>query len=236
MKNRAIIYVSISLLLTAICYLLTSSIFISAGVIFISILSFFFIIDPIVKAYKMRNSKDNEAYHFINSFIISLSASKSLETSFQNAFYSLNEEEKKAIESLGEITFEEKMDYLGKYFQSDIFKVFLSIIRLYQEEGGDILDMASSLLKESTSSEEERVNHEKNVIKAFFEFSSLWVMSLLVMGILRFSLASFYSSLITNSTFLLLIVIYFIIAIGSFVMFAVGLTNEKIKFKGAKKI
>ncbi len=235
MKNRLLIYFAISLAFGGICYLLTSN-FIYAGLIFaIGIAIFVLIIERLIKKYFSKMKRNREAYRFINSFIISLSASRSLEISFENALVGLDEEEKKILDSLNEKGFEERLEYLNTYFKSDIYKVFVSTIRLYQEEGGEILDVAGPLLRECTSLEEERIAREKNANAALIQFSSLWLMSLLVMGVLRFGLSAFYDSLVGNMAFVLLILAYFMIAYGSFVIFALGVTKEKIDFKGGLK-
>lgn len=235
MKNRLIIYVSAAILLTAICFLITSSFIISGIVLLLAITSSLFLIEPLISTQITKNRKGNEAYHFINSFIISLSASKSLELSYENAVMSLNEDEKKTLKSIEDHPIDEKLNYLGKYFETDIYKVFLSTMKLYEEEGGDILDVAAPLLRESAAIEEERISHQKNIIKAVFQFSSLWAMSLLVMGILRFSLSTFYNILKGNTAFLALVTFYFLLAIVSFTIFASIVTDEKISIKRRAK-
>ena len=235
MKNRLLIYISISVLLAGICYLLTSNLIYSGLVLVLGMLIFALIIEQLINKHKTKTKKDREAYRFINSFIISLSATKSLEISFENALIGLDAEEKKIIDSTNEKGFEEKLEYLNNYFTSDIYKVFLSIVRLYQEEGGEILDVAGPLLRECTALEEEMITREKNANAALVQFSSLWLMSLLVMGVLRFGLSAFYDSLIKNIVFNVLIIAYFAIAYGSFVIFALGITKEKIDFKGVNK-
>ncbi len=235
MKNRIFIYIAISLVFGGISYLLTNNFLYAGLILLVGLLIFIFIIEQLVSKYSKRMKKSQETYRFINSFIISLSASKSLEISFENALLDLEESERKILESLNEEGFEEKLEYLNGYFQSDIYKVFLSIIRLYQEEGGEILDIAGPLLRECTSLEEERITRDKNSTTALIRFSSLWLMSLLVMSVLRFGLSAFYESLIKNMMFILLILAYFVIAYGSFVIFAFALTKEKIDFKGVMK-
>lgn len=235
MKNRLIIYVSAAILLTAICFLITSSFIISGIVLLLAITSSLFLIEPLISTQITKNRKGNEAYHFINSFIISLSASKSLELSYENAVMSLNEDEKKTLKSIEDHPIDEKLNYLGKYFETDIYKVFLSTMKLYEEEGGDILDVAAPLLRESAAIEEERISHQKNITKAVFQFSSLWAMSLLVMGILRFSLSTFYNILKGNTAFLALVTFYFLLAIVSFTIFASIVTDEKISIKRRAK-
>ncbi len=235
MKNRLIIYVSISLLFGGVCYLLTNNFIYMAMMIAVGLLVFAFVIESLIARYLKKMKKSQEVYRFINSFVISLSASKSLEISLENALIDLDEEEKKIMESINDKGFEERLEYLNNYFKSDIYKVFLSIIRLYQEEGGEILDIAGPLLKECTSLEEERITRSKNATSALVQFSSLWLMSLLVMGVLRFGLSAFYESLVANGIFMLLVLTYFLIAYGSFIIFALGITKEKINFKEAFK-
>lgn len=234
MKNRIPFYIVISGLFAGVCYLLTSQILYTLLVLGIGMLLFFLFIDSLISRYQTKMRKGQEAYRFIHSFIISLSASKSMDLAFQNATLGLSGEEKQVLDSVSDKSFDERLEYLSKYFQTDIYRVFLSTVRLYQEEGGEILDIATPLLKESTAIEEDRISHSKNVTTSLVQFASLWLMSLLVMGILRFGLSSFYQILINHIGFILLVLAYFLIAYISFFLFALGITKEKIQFKGVK--
>ncbi|HBM99813.1 MAG TPA: hypothetical protein DD384_01000 [Firmicutes bacterium] len=234
MKNRIPFYIGICLLLAAVCYLLTSRIIYALLVLTVGVLLFLLFIEPLVSRYQTKMRKGEETYRFIHSFVISLSASKSMDLAFRNAAYGLSGEEKAVLESVSDKSFDERLEYLSKYFQTDIYRVFLSSIRLYEEEGGEILDIASPLLKESTAIEEDRISHSKNVVTSLAQFSSLWLMSLLVMGILRFGLSSFYQMLANHIGFILLVMAYFLIAYVSFLLFAIGITKEKIQFKGVQ--
>ncbi len=235
MKNRLPIYLIVSLIFGGVCYLLSNNLIYALIVFSIGMLMFVVMIEQLVAKHLKKMKKDQDVYRFINSFVISLSASKSLEISFENALLDLDEEEKRIVETVNDRGMEERLEYLNNYFKSDIYRVFLSIIRLYQEEGGEILDIAGPLLRECTALEEERIVRNKNATTALVQFSSLWLMSLLVMGVLRFGLSAFYDSLIHNTLFIMLIMFYFLIAYGSFVIFSLGVTKEKIDFKGIVK-
>lgn len=234
MKNRLLIYVAISFLLGALCYLLTTNLIYSVVVFGVGVVVLLFLVEQLVSKHQKKMAKGHETYRFINSFIISLSTTKSMDLSFQNALLGIDKEENKIIESVADKPTDEKLNYLAKYFDSDIYKVFLSTIKIYQEEGGEILDVAGPLLRESTAIEEDRIAHSKNVNTATVQFASLWVMSMLVMAILRYGLSSFYDSVVKNTVFIALTLTYFLIAYASFVVFALGVSKEKIDFKGEK--
>ncbi len=232
MKNRILLYIAISFVLGALCYLLTTNLLYSIIVLALGIVVFLFLIEQLVSKHQKRMEKGHETYRFINSFIISLSTTKSIDLSFQNALLGIGKEENKIIETVQDKPVDEKLSYLSKYFDSDIYKVFLSTIRIYQEEGGEILDVAGPLLRECTAIEEDRIAHSKNITTAIVQFASLWAMSLFVMGVLRFGLSSFYETIVKNTLFIVLTLAYFFIAYISFVVFALGISKEKLNFKG----
>lgn len=234
MKNRIPFYLVISSLFAVVCYLLTSQILYAIVILALGLALFLLLIEPLISQYQTKMRKGQETYRFIHSFVISLSASKSMDLAFQNAAIGLSGEEKEVLDSISDKSFDERLEYLSKYFQTDIYRVFVSTIRLYEEEGGEILDIASPLLRESTAIEEDRIAHSKNVMTSLVQFSSLWLMSLLVMGILRFGLSSFYEMLVHHIGFILLVLAYFLIAYVSFFLFALGITKEKIHFKEVK--
>lgn len=237
MRNRITFYIAIPMLFAFVCYLLTSSIMYAGAVFLLGVVISLLIIEQLISKYQKKLRKGEETYRFINSFIISLSATNSMEISLQNAMLGMDKEESEIISSFQDKGLEERLNYLSRYFDSDIYKVFLSTIKLFQDEGGEILDVANPLLKESLAIEEERIARKKNALTATVQFSSLWLMSLFVMAVLRFGLSTFYESLVNNLLYIFMCLSYFGLAYVSFVVFALGVSKEKIKFnwKGGKK-
>ncbi len=232
MKNKIPVFLIVSLLFASLCYLLTSNFFLTFSVFAIHALVLCFLVNPLVVSYQDKMRKKQESYRFINSFIVSLSASNSLETAFENASIGLSGEEKEVLAETSKMRIDERLDYLAKYFPDDVYKVFVSIIRLFEEQGGEILDVAGPLMKESTLAEEERIESLKNAKQALIQFSSLWFMSALVMAVLRFGLSSFYANLVGNVGFLMMCFSYFCLSAVSFFLFALGVTKEKVRWKG----
>ena len=125
----------------------------------------------------------------------------------------------------------EKIEYLLRYFEDDIYPVFLSIVKAYLEEGGDLLEMSSQLLNEVTSNEEKHNSLETIRKKSLVQYGSLWFLSTIVLVFLRFGLSNFYDSLTKNIPYLITSIAYFLIAIVSFYIYARAYTGEKISLE-----
>jgi hypothetical protein len=113
--------------------------------------------------------------------------------------------------------------------------MFLSIYRLYQTQGGDVLVLAEPLLKEITLEEASGDALEKIRWRNLFNFASLWAMSYLVLGFTRWGLSNFYSLLASSTSYLATEMVYFALVLVGFVLFAKRLTGEKISFQRRKK-
>lgn len=236
MRKRICFYLSISLVFAAICFLLTSDLVVAGLVMLLYILAFILVIDKLISSHVNERNVKRSCHKFIQSYVVGLSCTSSLDKALESACLSLRDEEKKLLDFLGDASSLDKIGYLRRVFQVDVYDVFLSIIDLYVENGGDILKIASAMLRENTLEEENLLLEEKDEKKALIEFSSLWGMSALVMGILRFGLSNFYEDLVGNIGFLLMSLSYFLLAIISFFMFAKSICgNDILKKKGASK-
>ena len=98
----------------------------------------------------------------------------------------------KGIDDLNE---SEKLSYLCKYFKFHIYGLFVDLINLWSEQGGDIIDMSSYLINESRLTEEYINECESISLKKTIEFAILWIFSLAILIVLRFSLGQFFEFL-----------------------------------------
>ena len=183
---------------------------------------------PMVLRYAEKERKRHENYRFINTFVISLSVSQSGEAALEAASLDMEGEEKRIYEAIDRLSIEEKIGYFANYFTSTSYVMFLSIFRLFESQGGDVLQLAEPLLKEITLEEEKGDALAKIRHKNLVQFASLWGMSCLVLAFTRFGLANFYGLLAKSIPFLVTQLAYFAFALLSFVLFARTYTNEKI--------
>ena len=177
----------------------------------------------------MKSQRFHECYTFINNFIISLSIKNTVEGSFTSTLESMNPHFKKEVEGLEHLSGLEKLTYLSKYFTFDIYKLFLNIVSLYEEQGGNILSM-SSLLTEQSRYQEQYLNKNSVLAKRkIIEFSTLWLFSISILIVLKFVLGQFYNTIFSQLIFQVLIGLMFVIVVISIHIFISRLTKVEIR-------
>ena len=225
--NTLLLFLVLSLYFGAISFVTTDNIFIALAIFIIFFLVLAFMVNPLTKRFSTKKRKGHELFHFINHFIISLAVTLSIDQAFNDSVIDIKGEFKEVVDSIDMMTTSDKLTYLKQYFESDLYQVFLSIVTLFQEEGGDLLEMSSTLLTEATKNEEKQNAMEGLEKKSIIQFSSMWFLSTLILAFLRFGLANFYDTLTTNIPYLLTASAYFLIAIASFYVYARVFTREK---------
>ena len=231
MKNKLfVIFILISLVMAAASYLATDNYFMLGGVFIIYIaLSLLFYIPRLVN-FENQCQRFHECYHFINNFIISLSIKKAINAALENVILSMTPEFQEMMARLDNMMEKEKLKYLAdSYFPFHVYKLFIQIIDLYEEEGGDILEMSKYLLQEARNNEEYITTSRSLARHKYFEISWLWGTTVLIIILLRFTLKDFYSSIKTQPFFLIALgVIFAFIALSIFILIKRG-TETKLK-------
>ena len=231
MKNKLfIIFLVISLIMAAASYIATDNYFMLGGVFIVYVvLSLLFYI-PRLTNFEKQCERFHECYHFISNFIISLSIKKAIKAALENVVLSMDNEFQEMMNRLDNMLEKEKIKYLGdSYFPFHVYKLFLQIIDLYEEEGGDILEMSKYLLQEARNSEE-YISTCRNLARhKYFEISWLWAATIVIIVLLRFTLKDFYASIKNQPFFLIsLAAIFVFIALSIFVLIKRG-TDAKLK-------
>ena len=222
MSKRVMIYISISLVFGIVSFIATNNFIVTIIVMLISLLYFLIIANPLIKKSSILIYRYHECYRFINSFLISLNVKGSLSYAFDNVKPSMTEEYLSIIDGIKEMNDNEKLDYLSRYFTFHVYSLFLNIVSLWEEQGGDILSLSSYLINEARNVEEYLINVQRISRTKIIEFSSLWMFALLILIILRFALSQFFAY-ITN-------LVYYPIAIGlffAFILFSIHILITK---------
>ena len=229
MQKVNVIFIIIGLMLSALCYISTSSILFAALIVLIFVLDYFLLMRKRFVHYFSLIERVHTSYHFINSFVITLSVKESLEEAYQNGIRIKNARLNAETEQLTEMSAIDRVKYLKDYFNLSIYEMFLNVVDLYQDQGGNILTMSDNLMKECTRTE--RALSETLTIghKHLKEFITLWVMSIGILIFMRFSLKDFYVSMLKNSLFSVLIFVFFLICIGSINFFVMAFTDLTVK-------
>ena len=231
MKKIDLAFVFIGLALSAICYISTNSFIYPVAVLILSLSSYFLLMRKQFKKYYSLIERVHTSYHFINSFVITLSVKDSLEDAYQNGIRLNNERLRLETEQLKEMPVINRIKYLKDYFNLSIYFMFLNVVDLYQDQGGNILNIADNLLRECTRTEKTLADTLAIGSKHLTEFIILWVMSISILLFMRFSLKEFYIQMMDNPLMPALIFVFFFICILSINLFVSAFTNLTIKEK-----
>ena len=107
--------------------------------------------------------------------------------------------------------------------------MFLNVVDIFSEQGGNILDMADSLLAESTRIEDSLNQAVRTTRKNLLEFVILWGLSLGVLLFMRFGISNFYVMMISSPLFVGLLACYYLIILFSIHLAITGATSLFIK-------
>ena len=229
MKKIDIVFVFIGISLGFLCYFATFNYILGIGVLLLAIIDYFvFLRKKFMKYFSLIN-RVHASYHFVNSFVITLSVKDSLEDAYQNGIRIDNARLNAETAELNELSVIDRVKYLSDYFSLSIYKMFLNVLDLYQDQGGDILDMADNLLKECTRTEKTLTDTLSIGYKHLVEFIILWLMSIGILIFMRFSIQDFYQMMLKNSFVAPMLAGFFVICILSINLFVNQFTNLTIK-------
>lgn len=228
--NKSVIFgLVLSVIFAIICYIASDSIIASSVVFLATILYFLFIIAKRFKTFALKTTRFHQVYCFINNFLISLSIKESIRGAFESAADSLGDDFQEESDAIVDLTENEKILYLQRYFPFHIYQLFTDVVTLWCEQGGDILSMSTYLTNEIREIEEYILFCESTSRKTSFEFAILWLFSLTILFILRFVLADFYSYILKQTFYPYAIMSIFFIVLLSIELLTRRITKLEIK-------
>lgn len=221
--NIILVGIIVSLALAGVTFVATSNV-ISMALIFVIYNAFFLIVArKQINKSQQKVHRYHQFYQFINTFIISLNVKGSLTSALESAYETSDEGTKEILDSIKELNEEEKISYLSKYFKFDLYNLFVDVIKIWNEEGGDILMMSRYLLDQARYKEEFIINCQSLNRSKTVEFVILWSIALIILTALRFALSQFFT-IITSTLFYQIAVVVLLL----FVLFSIFLLIMRI--------
>ena len=201
--------------------------------IFLSSFSFFvLVVRRQVTKNQLKIHRYHQCYQFINSFIISLNIKGSMNAAIESSYETSSESTKEVLDSIKDMNEEEKIAYLCKYFKFDLYRLFVDTVNLWNEEGGDILEMSQYLVNQARLKEQYLLTCETIHRQKTIEFTVLWSISLAILAILRFALSQFFFSI--SRTIFYQISVLVIILFALFSIFVLLKRVSKFDLEGWK--
>lgn len=218
-----------------LAYYVTSYLYLGIviGLAFLGLGMFYYA--PMLKKRRVKERKRHECYHFVNTFLIDLSVTKSVDLAYESSVSEVNGELKTICDGISDREALEKIEYLQSYFGEPYYPMFASMVRLYLEQGGDVLQMAEPLLKECSSCEKHGDSLDKNRNSYLLQMIALWGLSYVVLLLIRTSLNAFYINLSKSIAYVVVASLYFFLAmIGLYLFFRRYGDQDEMKW-GLKK-
>ena len=220
-----ILFIMLTTVLPAVTYLVTDNIISTILVLIFLGLYLFLYAYPKLKKMSKNTKGFHSCYTFINTFIVSLSIKGSLPASFESTRLLMDDEYRLLVDGLDNLAEEEKLDYLKKYYSFDVYLLFLKAIKIWVEEGGDILSFTHYLIEESRRKEDYLIKCENISRRKIIDFSMLWMFTYFILFILRFALNSFYSLTTRNLLFQIAVIALVLLLLLSIHVLIVKLSN-----------
>lgn len=223
--NIIVALIILSLLSGVISFVATNNIVISLCVLVVILVDGLFILRKRINKSQQQFLKAEQCFYFINSFLITLSMQNSMRDAYQNALINIKEPLKSEVQKIEHLTIEERLHYLNKYFSFDVYQMFLNILEVYINQGGDILVMSELLLKEINRLQQHLLLHSSTVTQKIIELIILWIITFGIVIFMRFGLAQFYNSLLNGQIAILMTIAVFTLFIFALHLTVLRLTN-----------
>ena len=210
--NSVLVGFVVSLVLATVNFVASQNIFSSLLIFLISFTFFVLIVKRQVTKNQLKIHRYHQCYQFINTFIISLNIKGSMNAAIESSYETSDETTKEVLDSIKEMSEEEKIGYLCKHFKFDLYRLFVDIVSLWNEEGGDILKMSQYLVNQARLKEQYLITCETIHRQKTIEFIILWSISLTILAILRFALSQFFYRISSS--------IFYQISVAAIILFA----------------
>ena len=230
--NILLVGIVVSIAFAGICFIATQNI-ISTLLIFTAFLVFFiFVARRQINKTQQKIHRYHECFQFINTYLISLNVKGSLSSALQSAYEVSDHDTKEIIDSIKELTEQEKLTYLNKYFKFDLYRLFVDTVFLWNEEGGDILKMSRYLVEQVRLKEEYLLTCQTISKSKTIEFVVLWAIALTILAALRFALSQFFSYISKTIFYQIAVVVTLLFALFSVYLLLIRI--NKLNLEGWK--
>ena len=227
--NFLLLGVLVSFAFAGLIFIASENIISTISILLITLLFFVLLIKRQIDKYQEKTRRYHQCYQFINSYLISLSIKGSLSAARESSYGTADKGTREVIDSIKDLDEEEKLSYLSKYFKFDLYHLFVDTIKVWREQGGDILTMSQYLINKVRLKKEYLLFCESVHRSKLIEFFVLWGITLTILTSLRFALSQFYTKIIHAMFFQIAVVVLFLFVLLSIYLMVSRITNVTLE-------
>lgn len=234
--SKYLIYSLFCLGFTGIFYLVTSDLILTLAVAVLYLLFFFGLYNYKSNDFSKKIERNYEAISFMNNFIISLSVTNSINATYEAMKENASETLKQQMSSIDHLNVETKIEYLSKYFELPLYRVFVNIINQYVDSGANILDISKLLIHDTRNLENRIHEFELTAKRKEREFLVSWGFTFIILGVLQIALSSFVKDVKdTLSYFPILIFGYYLLFVCIYYFYTTRIFDLGFIYQGETK-
>lgn len=190
------------------------------------------------RLYSFRNKRKNylATLDFCRTFIFTLSVKKTLNSALEDTIPLANNKIKNELIVVESDNALETLDYLYSIFHFPILLVFIDLLKVYEDQGGEILEISFPFLQQLEQERNRIINEEYLGRKMLIQYISTWLFVFIIMAAFRVALSDLFTEMSTNIYFVggfHLVTILFIISGELFL--SIYLNKEKKREKQKAK-
>lgn len=229
MNSCRLYFIVVALVASGICYFASESLYMTIGVgVTFLLYPQVFLVKKLEKSYSLYE-RYHECFHFVNTFIVSLDIHGSLNGAFSSINPTMNKTYLAIYEGIASNKNEDKIAYLQKHYPFHLYGLFIKVVNLWEEQGGDILSMSSHLLEEGRKSEEYLRYCQDLHLTRTIEFVVLWIFALVILIVMRVSLNRFFQQIMNNVIYLVGLGLFFLFFLITIDILVRKITSREVK-------
>lgn len=219
----------VALVFAGLLFIATEN-FLNSLILFLVTIGFlFFVTRRQVDKYQEKTRRYHQCFQFINTYLVSLSIKGSLSYARESSYNIMDKSTKEVMDSIKDLDEQEQLSYLCKYFKFDLYHLFIDTVSLWNEQGGDILNMSQYLVNKVRLKEEYLLACQATHRSRLVEFVILWSITLLILVGLRFALSQFYAKVVKTTFYQIAILSIFLFIIVSIYIMVSRISNVTLE-------
>lgn len=191
------------------CYILFDEAIPAVVTTLIGWLLFHFVIKPALKKMKFHKIQMQDMNQIINALVLQISVTPSLYTSLEAIFPNLSISLQEKIGDIREEAPLDVMERLNFGFNHPVFSIFNQILKLYVEQGGDIIAMTQQIVNQANQVKTYTMDYLQVKNKKMKELLVSWGFSWLTMIYMRYLLSQYYLAMVHGGFLLFAVIIGF---------------------------
>jgi len=223
---RYLIYSITVILPTLLAYYCSSNLIFTLLVGIVLISYFIFVEYSLVKKIIPKLVKISDLNIFLHDFLLSYLDNSEIKFSLKKANVNVSNNLKEELRILDEYSGIAILSNLESYFASPLYSLFLLSL---SNKDGDKFENIKFILNENSSRIKNKEEIHKQNKRALWQFSILWLVSFLVLLILRVSLNNYFNKLKNSFYYIVGLSIYFLIFFLSLNLFIYLFNKRELK-------